>query len=264
MTHESVDSAASGGEDPGHRVEPYESLAPIYDHVMRHVDYGHWVRYVDGLLREVGGEPRQLIELACGTGNATFALADLSYEIRGFDGCEAMVREAAEKSRYDGRGIVFDTRDLRDLHDIDPTQAVVCLYDSMNYLLEPAHIDQALEQIHGVLIRGGTFIFDVCTEQNSLLHFDGVSDVEEGPGFRYTRRSDYHRGERLQVNDFVIEFDDGRRHQETHVQHIYTIDDLHERIDASPLRLVSVFDGFSRRKGSERSDRVHFVLMRDD
>lgn len=250
--------------EAGSRVEPYESLAPIYDHVMRHVDYGHWVRYVDELLREAGNAPRKLIELACGTGNATFALADLSYDIRGYDGCEAMVRVAAHKGAEDGRGIAFDTRDLRDLHDVAPAQAVVCLYDSMNYMLETADIDQALSQIHRVLIRGGTFIFDVCTEQNSLLHFDEIVDEEEGPGFRYTRRSDYDRSERLQVNDFDIEFDDGRRHQETHVQHIYPIDELRDRIEASPMRLLSAFDGFTRRKGSERSDRVHFMLQRDD
>ena len=148
-------------DDAGSRVEPYESLAPIYDHVMRHVDYGHWVRYIDELLRDTGDAPRQLIELACGTGNATFALADLSYDIRGYDGCEAMVRVAAHKAAADGRGIAFDTRDLRDLHDVAPAQAVVCLYDSMTYMLETADIDQALKQIHGVLICGGTFIFDV-------------------------------------------------------------------------------------------------------
>ncbi|SVD32914.1 uncharacterized protein METZ01_LOCUS385768, partial [marine metagenome] len=72
-------------EDSGSRVEPYESLASIYDHVMGHVDYGHWVRYIDNLLRDVCENPRQLIELACGTGNATFALADLAYDVRGYD-----------------------------------------------------------------------------------------------------------------------------------------------------------------------------------
>ena len=250
--------------DPGTRVEPYDSLASIYDHVMRHVDYEHWARYVDDLLREIAGAPRELIELACGTGNATFTLADLSYSIRGYDGCEAMIRVAREKSSEDGRGIPFDVRDLRDLHDVAPTQAVICLYDSMNYLLEAADIDTALQQVHGVLTTGGVFIFDVCTEQNSVVHFDGIVDIENGPGFHYTRRSDYHRGERLQVNSFDIEFEDGRRHQETHVQHIYPIDELRDRIEASPMRLRSAFDGFTKRKGSERSDRVHFVLQRDD
>ncbi len=250
--------------DPGARVEPYDSLASIYDHVMRHVDYEHWARYVDDLLRELIGAPQDLVELACGTGNATFNLADLSYSVRGYDGCEAMVRVAQEKSAEDGRGIPFDVRDLRDLHDVAPTPAAVCLYDSMNYLLEPGDVDTALQQVHGVLTTGGVFIFDVCTEQNSVQHFDGVVDIEEGPGFQYTRRSDYHRGERLQVNSFDLEFDDGRRHQETHVQHIYPIDELRARIEASPLQLVAAHDGFSRRPASQRSDRVHFVVRREN
>lgn len=249
-------------------VAPYESLAAIYDHVMRHVDYRHWARHVDGLLTEYAPDTdtdtdtNTVVELACGTGNATFALADLGRSICGFDGCAAMVEQARLKSAQDGRGIEFDVRDLRDLHGVGPSGAVICLYDSLNYLLEPGDVDEALGQVHEVLIPGGVFIFDVCTEQNSVLHFDGLVDEESGPGFRYTRRSDYHRGDRLQINAFDIEFDDGQRHQETHVQHIYPLQTLHERVLASPLEPVATLDGFSQRPGSEHSDRVHFVVRR--
>ena len=167
-------------DEPGARAEPYDALASIYDEVMRHVDYDHWASYIDELVQEVAGRPRELIELACGTGNATFALADLSYTMRGYDGCEAMVRVAQEKSGTDGRGIPFDVRDLRDLYDVPPAEVVICLYDSMNYLLDLSDLDTTLQQVYGVLTTGGTFIFDVCTEQNSVVHFDGIIDVEEG------------------------------------------------------------------------------------
>ena len=33
------------------RQDPYQGLAPIYDYVMRYVDYGEWVDYVHSLLK---------------------------------------------------------------------------------------------------------------------------------------------------------------------------------------------------------------------
>ena len=52
------------------------------------------------------------------------------------------------------------------------------------------------------------------------------------------------------------------RFAETHVQRIYTLDELQERIQTSAFELLGAFDGFTFDDGSERSDRVHYVLRR--
>lgn len=241
---------------------PYEALASIYDYVMRHVDYVHWANYVGSLLRRHACEPACLLELACGTGNAALAFADAGYQVAGYDASEDMVRVARDKAARQGRDLHFGVRDLRNLSDIGPYEAAVCLYDSFNYLLTPDHVAQALAQVHGVLADNGIFIFDVCTEQNSVQHFNDVHDSEEGPGFVYARHSYYIADERLQYNAFDIRFEDGTHLQETHVQRIYRCAELIAAIEVSPLELVEAFDGFSLRPGSDRSDRVHFVLRR--
>lgn len=246
------------------RARPYESLATIYDHVMRHVDYLHWANHVRRLLQHHDGDVEHLLELACGTGNVACALADMGYRVSGFDLSEEMIRIAQQKAPQGSDQLQFGVADLRSLGDIGPFAGAICLYDSFNYLLSLQDIELALAQVHDVLLPGAVFIFDVCTERNSMQHFQDVRDTEQGPGFVFTRHSYYDADERLQFNKFDIRLEDGSRRQESHVQRIYPHDDLVACIEASPLSLLEALDGFTRRPGSERSDRVHFVLRRPD
>jgi SAM-dependent methyltransferase len=244
------------------KARPYEGLAAIYDHVMRHVDYVHWAQHVQSLLRRHSGDVDHVLELACGTGNVAAALAKLGYSVSGYDASTEMIAVAQSKApAFEGK-LDFGVRDLRDLSDVGSYDGAICLYDSFNYLLELSDVSLALDQVYDVLTPGGVFIFDVCTERNSVQHFRDVRDTEQGPGFNYSRHSYYDADEHLQFNRFEIRLEDGSSRQESHVQRIYPHDKLVGCVRASRFVLLEALDGFSLRPGSERSDRVHFVLRR--
>ena len=115
------------------------------------------------------------------------------------------------------RDITFFQRDLRQLTGLGPFGAAVCLYDSFNYLLTPVDVTQALDEIYSILSPAGLFVFDVCTEQNSLRYFHDIWDMEEGPDFIYQRHSYYDSERHLQFNHFHIKFDgQDIRLEETH------------------------------------------------
>ena len=238
---------------------PYEGLAAIYDFVMRHVDYVSWASYVDTLLRKFGNGPETLVDLACGTGNATLEFSKLGYEVSGVDASAAMVAVAQGKAASIESEVPFSTGDLRSLEGFGPFDAATCLYDSFNYLMTTEDVGAALESVAGLLKPEGVFVFDICTERNSLDHFRDVRDAEEGPGFVYTRHSYYDADRRIQYNSFDIGYED-RRVCETHEQRIYEFDEMTDMIAASPLEILGAFDGFCMHPGSDRSDRVHFVL----
>ena len=245
------------------RQQPYHGLAAIYDYVMRHVDYAEWVDYIDRLFTRFGNPPNRVIDLACGTGNATLELSQRGYTMTGADSSEAMLRMAREKALRQEREIPFCQFDLRQLDNLGPFGAAVCLYDSLNYLLTPADLDQAFQAIYHILKPGGLFIFDVCTQRNSLHYFSDESDEEKGPGFVYQRRSHYDQQQGLQFNHFEIRFTEPEEYfEETHTQRIYPLAKLEARIAVSPFELLDAFDGFTFKKASEDADRVHYVLRR--
>ena len=109
----------------------------------------------------------------------------------------------------------------------------------------------------------GMFIFDVCTERNSVMHFQDMQESEQGPGFVYSRRSYYDREQKMQFNSFEIRFD-GQESTvtETHAQRIYAHDEMVGLIGKSQFDLVDAYDGFTFSDESDDSDRVHFILRK--
>ena len=238
---------------------PYQGLAPIYDYVMAHVEYGEWAAYIHALFARFAPGTTRVVDLACGTGNVSFALHRLGYEVTGVDRSEAMLQVAREKAA--DTGVEFVQQDLRQLAGLGPFDAATCLYDSINYLLTPADIDAALRGAQAIVQPGGLFVFDICTERNSLRYFRNMRDSGQGPGFSYERHSIYDPAKRLQSNHFRIRCDGSDvALEETHVQRIYPVAAIADRVEVSAWELLALCDGFTFDEGTEDSDRVHFVL----
>jgi len=245
-------------------VPPYAGLAPFYDHAMRHVDYGEWAGYLGQLFARFDCRPASVVDLACGTGSISFQLRAIGLPVTcGIDGSPAMVTIAREHALRAGQLIQFEVRDLRDLGPLGPYGAAICMYDSLNYLLETDEVVACLEAVHAGLEPGGLFVFDVCTERNSLRYFRQFREREAGPGFAYQRHGYYDAASRMQMNDFVIHREGHRTPlHELHRQRIYRLDEIDAAIQRTPLERLAAFDGFTFAPGSEEADRVHFVARR--
>ncbi len=238
---------------------PYGCLADIYDFVMRHVDYRGWADYVERIFERHGLNPVRVLDLACGTGTMALELSRRGYDMTGADGAEAMLAAARRKARAEKRPIPFHAADLRRIEGLSGFDAALCLYDSMNYMMSLEEMGQALRQVHALLRPGGAFVFDVCTEANSLRYFRDMTEREAGDGFASVRRSFYREG--VQTNDFTIRFQaSGESVREVHRQRIYPLRSVLDLIAASEFQMAGAYDGFTFITASEESDRVHFVL----
>ncbi|MDP6776413.1 MAG: class I SAM-dependent methyltransferase [Candidatus Latescibacteria bacterium] len=242
-------------------VDPYSKLASIYDHVMRHVDYVHWTDYVESLAVRHGAKPLRVLDLACGTGTLALELGRRGYDVSGADGSAAMLEVAQEKAAAAGVDIAYHHRDLLWLRDLPQFEWVLCLYDSVNYLMSLDDVSRALVEMQSVVEPGGLLVFDVCTESNSLRYFRDMTDRDQGKGFSYVRRSTYHEG--IQYNRFDIQFEVPREDVcEVHKQRIYPLSEIEIALASCPFTVEGRYDGFGFNAPGERSDRVHFVLRR--
>ncbi|OGG57202.1 MAG: hypothetical protein A3F84_17290 [Candidatus Handelsmanbacteria bacterium RIFCSPLOWO2_12_FULL_64_10] len=242
---------------------PYGRLADIYDFVMRHVDYRAWADYVEAAFARHGADPAHVLDMACGTGTMALELSRRGYDVTGADASEAMLAVACRKAGAAGLAIPFHIADLRGAEGLPSFDAAICLYDSMNYMLSAEEMAQALGQVRPLVRQGGLFVFDVCTEANSIRYFRDMTEREAGEGFAYVRHSFYRDG--IQTNDFTIRFQaSGESVREVHRQRIYPVRTVLEAVAASDFTLLGAYDGFTFNTASEESDRVHFVLRPKD
>lgn len=241
---------------------PYTALAAGYDFVMSHVDYEMWAEYVNELLVRHRPEAHSILELGCGTGSLAVELQMLgSFDYLATDGSESMLREARRKAAEAFVKVDFDVAHFTDYHIDPPRDAVILLYDGLNYLLDQADIRSLLACTFEALKPGGVFIVDQSTPANSLNNEAYFESSDSQDGFSYVRRSRYEASTKLHRT--VLEMSIGDRSiREEHVQRAYEIEEMRRLIDAAGFAVAAAYDGFSTEPASEKSERVHWVLRR--
>jgi SAM-dependent methyltransferase len=244
--------------------DQFRDVAEIYDSLMSVVPYRQWVDYVEQLWLRFQMRPRRVLDLACGTGNATLELARRGYEVTGVDSSAEMLRVARRKAPQ----LAFHEQDARHLALVERFDACVCLFDSLNYILEPEGLTAALAAVRRHLEPDGSFIFDL----NAIRALEQGMFDQEGHGrdetIAYVWRSHYFPDRRLCRIDmrFFVQEPAGRRSPastreftETHWQRGYTIAEVTGSLMEAGFHPLAVFDAFTFRPPTPRSDRLYFV-----
>ena len=155
-------------------MEAYTGFAEVYDLFMDNVPYGEWSRYLISLLQEHGVSQGLVLELGCGTGKMTRLLAQAGYDMIGVDSSEEMLQIAREQEWDNAEhkveegttripDILYLLQDMREFELYGTVKAVVCICDSLNYLLEEEDLLTVFRLVNNYLDPGGVFIFDMNT-----------------------------------------------------------------------------------------------------
>src|SRR5215213_5009549 len=102
----------------------YQDLAPWYDRLTADHDYDRWLTTLLGLAERSGLSGTEVLDVACGTGKSFLPLLARGYDVVACD-------------------------------------LVLCLGDSVNYVLEPGEVDAAFASAARNLRPGGIYLFDV-------------------------------------------------------------------------------------------------------
>lgn len=154
---------------------PYSALASVYDAIMSDIEHDDWAEFVLSYLASEGlPQPKQMLDLACGTGLSSRPFAERGIEVTGLDGSAEMLARA--RLRLPGAALVQS--DLRDFTLTERFPLITCLFDSLNNLTTDTDMLAALSRARSHLEPGGVFAFDVNTPQGVRELWDG--DVLEG------------------------------------------------------------------------------------
>lgn len=134
----------------------YDDFAWIYDR--------HWGRdteralgTLDRLVLDARPAPARVLDLCCGTGQLDRVLHARGYAVTGVDGSPEMIRHA----RRNAPGCAFLVADARDFAVAQPHDLALCLYDSLNHLVEEDDLRRAFGAVRAALRPGAPFLFDL-------------------------------------------------------------------------------------------------------
>jgi ubiquinone/menaquinone biosynthesis C-methylase UbiE len=248
----------------------YASLAQIYDRLMAHVEYDEWVIYIKKILEtHCFSSAPALVEIGGGTGILARKLVENGIRYSGSDYSPAMCRQAKKK------GVNFFIADVKSLpikkHLFD---MAMFLYDGINYLQSLSEYKKCFENIYECLKPDGLFLFDITTQYNSITNFNGFFDTGDLGDYFYSRHSYYNSETAIQYNDFTIfsrcekmpgldsDEDIFYKSMEHHAQKVPPVTAIRDAVPCDLFDIIGIWDGFSFKRFSSRSVRVHFLLRK--
>jgi len=247
----------------------YEAFARIYDLVMRDVDYASWAHHIEGLCKRHGIEVKKILDLACGSGSHALHLLRKGYQVVGIDSSPEMIAQARRKMAlvhrwfpvFHGKMESFTQEGIDRDFDL-----AVCLYDSLNYILEDKGVSACFREVHDHLRPGGGFIFDVTTEHNLLVNFAGYTFAENFEDYSYIWENEYSIETKICSSRVtVFERKDGlyEKYVEVHNQRVYPTGALKTWLQETGFDVLGTYHNTTQEPVKPKAERIHFVARRD-
>lgn len=294
-------------------MEAYTDFAEVYDELMDDTPYGEWCEYLLEVFRRYGvddvskkdrnalhdigiinGRPEKdsenlrqerntILDLGCGTGTLTELLARRGYDMIGVDNAQEMLRIAMEKLERSGLDILYLLQDMRKLELYGTVGAVVCVCDSINYLLEEEDILRTFDRVNNYLYPQGIFIFDFNTVYKYAVVIGDTTIAENREDCSFIWENYYHEEQELNEYDltvFVAEerSDAGtegeedacgptekmrfRRFQEVHYQRGYRLEQMKTLLLRAGLDFLEAEDADTHGEVTEESERIYVVARK--
>ena len=154
---------------PGVESPPFTRLASVYDAIMADVEYDDWIDFVLRRATRRGFAGGPLLDLACGTGNATRPARDRGFDVEGVDASSAMLTRARRKLPE----VRFRAGDLRTFDTGRRYGLVYSVFDSLNNLLTDGDFLTMLARVRAHLVPGGQLAFDCNTRAGLIELWEG-------------------------------------------------------------------------------------------
>jgi len=244
---------------------PYDALAGVYDRWTADAAYDDWASFVDNLV-PASGSGRTILDLCCGTGRLSTALADRGFRVVGVDRSDAML-ERARASLPDGTVLVRadlpDGLPAIDPYFAEPVDAAVCSFDSVNYFVGAGDLARLFGQVARRLRPAGVFVFDLNTRHKLETVFGSSHYGDDQGDFAYVWRNRQHPAER--ITEFLITLftRDGAgwvRSEEHHRQRWFAHEEVRAAAGSAGLSVDSVTADYGSAPATDTTLRETWVL----
>ncbi|MEF9959904.1 MAG: class I SAM-dependent methyltransferase [Niameybacter sp.] len=151
----------------------YSSIASCYDYIFP--AYGAQVEF---LKETFGNPPKQVLDIACGTGSYSLALAKLGYMVTALDADTGMIESAKAKADLEGSETAFIHCSMEEIKVAIQGQfeGAYCIGNSLVHLETKARIQEFLKDLYDILQNEAKVVIQIVNYDRVLRH-----DISELP-----------------------------------------------------------------------------------
>lgn len=251
-------------------MQPYEALAAVYDGMNDSVDYEALADFAASVFARAGRSPELVLDLGCGTGSLTFALAKRGYDMIGVDGSAEMLAKAyARKLQNGSPSVLFLCQDMRAFELYGTVGAVVSSLDCVNYLTGDGDLDRCFSLVHNYLDPGGVFLFDVNTPYKfEHVYGDNAYILEDERDGRFAYcgwQNAYDPATHLCRFDLSVFTEDAdgryRRADEEQTERAYTAEELTGALTRAGFEKITFFGDLQFAAPTPESERWYISAI---
>lgn len=239
-------------------MKPYTDIAPVYDSLLRHVDYQEWYEYILSVMKKHVEHPRLLLELGCGTGRFGSKFSNDGYTIYGIDKSLDMLLVAKTRAFLNFR--IF-CGDITRFYVSEKIDFIFSVHDTMNYLLDNTDILNMFHCVKEIMHEKSIFMFDITTEHNILKNFDGKTSHFQFKNSTVKWSNTYDAGKKL-INSTLSFNRAGNITVEEHIQRIYSISEITRLVHESGLEVLGIFGDYTHESPHDESIMINFITRK--
>lgn len=243
----------------------YTEFASLYDELMNDFDYEMWATYVEKIFEKHGYKPKDILEMACGTGNLTLELAKRRYNLVCFDLSEDMLSKAYKKlGRY--KNVKLLNLNMIDFNINKKFDTILSICDSINYITDKDDLLQCFKNVYNHMNDGALFIFDINSFYKLKYIIGNNTFVEDREDIFYTWQNYFDEEEN--ICEFYLTFfkEDGNgayyRFDEDHIEKAYKVDEIIQMLTSAGFSRIDYFNAFTFENPTDRDERINFVAIK--
>jgi len=247
-------------------MESYNEFAEVYDLFMEDVDYSSWRSHIEEIFRLYGVKPLKVLDTACGTGNITIPMSAAGYVMSGLDISPSMLAMAESKARAARQRILFLNQDMSRMKLHEKYQAVLCMCDGVNYIVEEDELRSFFNSVYNSLDEKGIFIFDISSysKLSCILGCNTYHEEKNNKHYIWNNNFDEESDTiEMELIFFIPQGELYRKFTEQHIQKAYHREYLAGLLQASGFGQIRVFGDFTLTEPDKDSERIFFAAVRD-
>jgi len=245
----------------------YEQFAYLYDELMNDVPYHKWAELVGDCIEKYHPQARQLLDLACGTGQLSIRFAEKGLSVTGVDLSEDMLSVAQTKSAEKGLDIRYYQQNMAELEGLGPFDVIGIFCDSLNYLQSEEEVRETFQRVREHLNDQGLFIFDVHSIYKVMQIFMNQTFAIADEEISYIWncfQGEFPNSIEHELSFFVLDQNTGKydRYDELHFQRTFPVETYKEWLSQAGFELLAVTADFEEVPPQAQSERVFFICRK--